>query len=85
MPFTQSCKFLMQCCLSDQRLWAFNIGFQPCPLHTEVFSYYLNLLIIWIIQTVYEPHPILACELSCEPFKDAPFIYIILMKTSNSE
>lgn len=38
----------MQCCLADQRSWAFNAGFQPRRLRAE-FSPENVLVILWAV------------------------------------
>ena len=50
ISITEGCQFFMQCRLRDQRSWAFNVGFRPCPLSAEISPDYLYLLmILWTV------------------------------------
>ena len=50
ISITEGCQFFMQCRLRDQRSWAFNVGFRPCPLSSEISPDYLYLLmILWTV------------------------------------
>ncbi len=46
MSMTESCRWVMQCCLRARRPWASNKGLQPCPLCTEMSPVSLNLLML---------------------------------------
>ncbi len=46
MSMTESCRWVMQCCLRARRPRATNKGLRPCPLCTEISTVSLNLLML---------------------------------------
>lgn len=48
--FTESCQFLIHCCLRDRGSHALSVGFSSCPLYAEISADSFNLLTtLWAV------------------------------------